>query len=365
MHINKCLLLPILLGFIGCTGTKLVPGEYSQAASGAGKTPDYSNLYYWAAHPGKKDPSDSTPRPYRNFTVDSSVDVFFIHPTTYASDTAINESMLADSIERKHWNANLDDAALNYKTDYGTILFQASVFNHYRIFAPRYRQAHLRSFFISDTLSKPFFDSAYADIKNAFEYYLKYENHGRPFIIASHSQGTLHAGRLIKEMIENSPLLNQMVAAYIIGLPVAENYFTKCVPCSTAAQTNCFVTWRTFKNNYVAPWITKETYSAYVINPITWTMDSLPASKKLNRGSVLFKFNRPKSKMVSATIHGNVLWASKPHFFGSIFFTRKNYHIGDINLFWKNIRDNADDRVNAYKRSLNKSQATSAIKAGD
>lgn len=76
-------------------------------------------------------------------------------------------------------------------------------------------------------------------------------------------------------------------------------------------------------------------------------MDSLPAPRSLNKGAVLFRFNQP-SKGVSAKVHGNILWASKPKFFGSLFFTKKNYHIGDINLFWKNIRDNIDERVKAY-----------------
>ena len=313
--------------------------------------PDYSDLFYWAAHPNKTDPSDSTPLPYRNFTPDSTVDVFYIHPTTYTNPTSINELLPGDSAEQKRWNASLNDTALNNKTDNSAILFQGSVFNHYRVFAPRYRQAHYKSFFINDTIAKPFFDTAYADVKNAFLYYLKYENHGRPFIIASHSQGTLHAGHLIKDTIEHTALANQMVAAYIIGMPVREKYFDKCVPCSAATQTGCFVTWRTFRKDYEAPFVKKEHYKVYVINPLTWTMDTLPASKKLNRGAVFFKFNKPKPRAVSATVHGNVLWASKPHFLGSIFLTSKNYHIGDINLYWKNIRDNVDERVRSYKQS--------------
>jgi hypothetical protein len=52
---------------------------------------------------------------------------------------------------------------------------------------------------------------------------------------------------------------------------------------------------------------------------------------------------------VGAGIHGNILWSSKPRFFGNIFFTRKNYHIGDINLFWKNIRDNVAQQTAGYK----------------
>src|SRR5687768_8423629 len=96
-------------------------------------SPDYSDYTYWAAHPYKHDPSDSVPKPLKySYSYDSSVDVFFVHPTTFTQKDA------------HPWNADLSDAALNAKTDYSTILYQASVFNEYRVFAPRYRQAHLR-----------------------------------------------------------------------------------------------------------------------------------------------------------------------------------------------------------------------------
>src|SRR5215831_3505878 len=74
-------------------------------------TPDYSDLQYWAAHPLKWDPSDSVPRPLRDESRDSTVDVFFIHPTTYT------EKMKRD-------NADIDDDYINAKTDYSAVLYQ-------------------------------------------------------------------------------------------------------------------------------------------------------------------------------------------------------------------------------------------------
>src|SRR5690349_12218677 len=80
---------------------------------------DYSQLSNWAAHPWKKDPADSVPQPLRkNFYADSSADIFFIHPTTYSSPE-----------KQFGWNAPVDNEALNEKTDGGTILYQASIFN--------------------------------------------------------------------------------------------------------------------------------------------------------------------------------------------------------------------------------------------
>src|SRR6185437_301776 len=208
--------------------------------------PDYSSLNYWAASPFKYNPSDRVPQDFKNESKDSLADVFFIYPTTY-TDTKMPDG----------WNADIDNEALNEKTDNSTILYQASVFNKYcRVFSPRYRQANIKAFYTSDSQrADAAFDTAYADVRNAFEYYLQHYNNGRPIIIASHSQGTLHAGRLLKEFFDNKPLQKQLVCAYIIGLPVFTNYFSELKPCRDSTATGCFVTWRTFEEGYIAPFI--------------------------------------------------------------------------------------------------------------
>lgn len=302
--------------------------------------PDYSNLNYWAAHPWKWDPSDSIPKPYKvNFSKDSLADVFFIHPTT-----------LTDNND-KRWNAPIDDSVINSNTDYSAILYQASIFNEKcRVFAPRYRQAHLKSFYTKDfSKANAAFDTAYADIKKSFEYYLAHFNNGRPIIIASHSQGTVHAARLLKEFFENKPLQSKLICAYIIGMPVKENYFNKLPACSEPSSTGCYVSWRTFKKGYTdTAYIAKETFRCYVTNPLTWKYDDTYAPRSLNTGGVLKNFNKLKRKVVDAQVNNNILWVSKPKFFGNIFLTTKNYHIGDYNLFYDNIRNNVNLRINTY-----------------
>jgi hypothetical protein len=248
------------------------------------------------------------------------------------------------------WNADIDDAAVNKKTDDASILYQASVFNKYcRVFAPRYRQANLFAFYTKNKDSaNDALNLAYEDVRNAFEYYLKNYNHGRPIIIASHSQGTWHAGKLLKEFFEGKPLEKQLVCAYIIGLPVFTNYFSQLKPCEDSTATGCFVSWRTFQEGYIAPYIEKETLKAYVINPLTWTMDTTLAPAYLNKGGVLRNFNKVIPGLVHAQIHGNVLWVNKPKFLGSIFIKTKNFHIADYNLFYENIRENVGTRIGAF-----------------
>ncbi len=313
--------------------------------------PDYGRQEYWAASPGKSGPADSIPAPLQALTVkDTGVDVFFLHPTTFTDDSD------------PRWNAGINDPAINAKTDYSTILFQASAFNECRLYAPRYRQAHIRAYFTSDTASaRKAFDLAYGDIKAAFDYYLAHHNNGRPIIIASHSQGTTHAKRLLKEYFEEGQLKNRLVAAYIIGMPLPRNYFTSLSPCSDSTKTGCFVGWRTFLEGFEPEYVQKEDPASYVVNPLTWKTTEEYAPRSLNQGAVLKTYNKVVRKVVDAQIHGGVLWVNRPHFPGSILVRTKNYHIGDINLFYLNIRNNVRTRIRYYRMQMVQGNASAGL----
>ncbi len=329
---------------VGCRPSYLshIP-DYKKQYTDADSIPDYSKLQYWAAHPLKKDPSDSVSQPLINEQRDSLADVFFIHPTTLTSKASAGVV----------WNASINDAYLNAKTDYGSILYQASVFNgSCRVFAPRYRQAHIHSFFTLDQpASKAALELAYADVKNAFIYYLENHHNNRPIIIASHSQGTYHAGKLLKEFFENTALSQKLVAAYIIGLGVPNNYFSVLQPCKTASETNCFVTWRTFREGYIPEYVKEEKGESWSTNPLSWSLSDSAISRNENKGSVLFKFNKLYKHTNGARNHKGVVWTNRPRFFYGIFMRTKNYHAGDINLFYYSMRKNVRDRIAAYRNT--------------
>ena len=298
--------------------------------------PDYNKPVYWAAHPWKSDPSDSLPELLLTDKNDSLVDVFFIHPTTYTGT-------------RQEWNADINNAYINAKTDYSSILYQASVFNqHCRIFAPRYRQAHLSAFFTNNDETKAAFDTAYSDLKRAFEFYLNNYNNNRPIIIAGHSQGGLMTKRLLKEFFDGQPLQDKLVVAYIIGWPVPQNSFERIEICKDSLQTNCFGGWRTYKTDYVPGYVKEEKIKSQVTNPLSWTTNSEPVDAKYNKGSVLKDFTKIIKNTTDAQIHEGVLWVSRPKFPGSVFYRSKNYHIGDINLFYMNLRENIEQRIFSY-----------------
>jgi len=335
-HLSAGFLL--LLLFCSCSDKYLAYKPLYQFKS-EDKKPDYSNLNYWAAHPLKWDPADSIPKPLRKEKRDTLVDVFFLHPTIYTME--LKDSSL---------NADIDDAYLNAKTDYSSILYQASVFNqHARIYAPRFREAHISAYFTNDTLASiNAFATAYADIKAAFEYYLKNYNHGRPIIIASHSQGSTHALHLLKDYFENKPLQKQLVAAYVVGMTIPQKTFSSLKMCEDSLQTGCICGWRTFRKGYKAPYIETEKGLSLVTNPITWKTDSTYASKKKNTGSVLLKFNKIYKRTTDAQIYEGIIWVRRPKFPWSFLYSTKNYHIGDINLYYMNTRENIGQRINSY-----------------
>ncbi len=318
--------------------TKTINGFSQTTHTSIINKPDYSQLSFWAAHPDKSDPSDSTPSPLRLYEAENTgVDVFFIHPTTYTRN------------KKNSWNASIIDSEINSETDKSTILYQASVFNEgNKVFAPRYRQAHISAFYSNDDSAEISLEIAYQDVKIAFQYYLDYYNHDKPIIIASHSQGTRHAGRLLKEFFENKPLQKKLVCAYIIGMPVPENYFNSIPPCNDSTQTGCFVAWRTYVKNYTPQFVEKEKFKSIVVNPISWKINNEYVSAKKNSGGIMMKFNKLIPKIVDAQIHGNILWACKPHIFGRLLIRQKNFHIGDINLYYNNIRQNVRCRIRNY-----------------
>lgn len=339
MNLKSIVILLLFSLFLSSCSDKYLAYKNQYQFKSKDGLPDYSDLQYWAAHPWKWDPSDSIPAPLRNEQRDSTADVFFLHPTMYT-----------DKMPAGKMNADIDDDYLNAKTDYSTILYQASAFNqHARVFAPRYREAHIDAYKFKDSVaSMKAFNLAYEDVKTAFEYYLKNFNKGQPIIIASHSQGSTHALRLLKEYFENKPLQKQMVAAYLVGMTLPKEYFSTLKICEDSLQTGCFCGWRTLKKGYLPPYIKNEKVNSYIINPLTWKTGSDYASRNMNKGSILYKFNKIYKGTTDAQIAGGVLWVKRPKFPWSFLFFSRNYHAGDINLYYLNLKENIEQRIASY-----------------
>ncbi len=311
--------------------------------------PDYSLDANWAALPSREDEADQYPpnSRYPDQQATAAADVFFVYPTIYTDEPK----------GRFPWNASVTDKKLNERIDESTIKLQASVFNAAgKIYAPRYRQAHISAYYTKDKAkSAAAFDTAYADIKRAFELFLRKHNDGRPIIIAGHSQGTTMTKRLVRDYFDpagpqlgGSGLSAKLVAAYLVGIPVEPDWFGQLEVCTTATQTGCFVSWRTWQRPAtVYDENAKPARLPLVVNPLSWTTDTTLVPATQNPGGTLRKL-KLEDDLVDAQIHEGVLWIHRPDFFGKRIIRMDNWHAADYNLFYESVRNNAVDRVVAY-----------------
>lgn len=178
-------------------------------------SPNYSDKSSWLALPNEN--SFHNLSPYQNTSDEKyDVDVFYIHPTGYFG---------------KEWNASLDRDSAWAERSSTHLATQGSAFSKYtNFYAPEYRQATYYSFFDLSECPKQAQDLAYSDIERAFIYYLDNLNKGKKFIIASHSQGSLHAQRLIYNQICKNNIQSNLIAAYLIGYIVPTKHFDDLFP---------------------------------------------------------------------------------------------------------------------------------------
>ncbi|MBS0470360.1 MAG: DUF3089 domain-containing protein [Proteobacteria bacterium] len=324
--------------------------------------PDYAKPDSWAALPSRPGLAMTVPDGVAPPPKDPPVDVFFIHPTGYTSGA--------------EWNSPLDP---NSKTEENTqwmMANQAGAFNGCcAIYAPRYREATIYRYVdATPEIFRKSGDFAYADVDRAFTYFLEHYSNGRPFIIASHSQGTEHGFNLIKRRIDGTPLAGRLVAAYLIGGSITDKAVDalKTVhACASATDLHCVIHWATYAEGS-RPVRSDTPDKVLCINPLTWIRDGAAAPASLNRGAVPisggFQFDTwtdratgmafprsgaPLKAWTGATCKGGLLFAKDEH--GTPFARAAlgdNYHGLDYALFAMNIRENAQARVAAYLKAL-------------
>jgi hypothetical protein len=342
--------LALALGFLGLAAqvaaqnslaAAALKPEQPFAAALAPPAPDYAKDEAWAGLPDRADAVDVVPDGSTDGQALAKVDVFFVHPTTYFG--------------KENWNAAYEGQGGGgvAGVDAGTMRAQASVFNGCcRVFAPRYRQATLASFFDEAGSGKQAIDLAYSDVDRAFTEFLK-RIKGRPFILAGHSQGSLHLTRLIKARVIGTPLQKRFVAGYLIGSGLHGGDL-KLPLCAGAAQTGCLVNW-----NAVTQAVADERKAKMpdepptaCINPLTWTIDgAAPASANLGaihgqRGGPL---GAPLPAYTGAQCdHGMLVIDTVGPPFMNPLVRGGVYHIYDYNLFYMNLRANAAFRAKAF-----------------
>ncbi len=335
---KKNVFIPILFGLMMLPlvqGCKPSYAAVSFAEVKTPKAPDYSQSDCWAVLPEKyPEPLLTVLGKDQGLT---GVDVFYVYPTLF--------------VDRKEsaWNADIYNPANRNQVLESAVKYQASAWGKAgRLFVPYYRQTHYRVFVSPyDKEGKPAWEISYQDLKAAFTYYLENYNHGQGIIIASHSQGTLHSKRLVKEFFDGKPLQEQLVAAYLVGARILPDEFKSIKPLESPAAIGGFVSWNTYKKNKLPNNYDHWYKGGVTTNPILWDSSKVaPATAHkgvLNRDLKVY----PQSLSIQKT--NGMLWSSLPKIPSRFLMSFiKNYHFADINLFWQDISENAVLRAKTW-----------------
>jgi hypothetical protein len=161
------------------------------------------------------------------------VDCFYVYPTV-STDPSDLSDMSIDQAERSVVEQQLARFASQCK-----------------IYAPMYRQVTLAGL-RKAMMGQPVVDGAlgYADVRDAWNYYLTHENKGRGVVLIGHSQGSRVLLQLLKQEVDGKPAQKQMISALILGMntPVdAQGRYGTMPLCTTADQIGCVVTYVSFR----------------------------------------------------------------------------------------------------------------------
>ena len=218
---------------------------------------DYAKDASWLCLPGRGD-SCSTPLKTAELNPggygavtrspvarDPGVDCFIVYPTV-SRDQGLNSDLFPGAGEEKAITA----------AQFGRF---AGVC---RPFAPLYRSMTVGAVAASAAGADVTAPArlAYGDVRAAWRNYLATRNHGRPFVLIGHSQGSLMLIELLAHEIEGRPEATRMKLAIVPGfnllVPVGKRVggtFKSTPLCGHAGETGCVIAWSSYRDKNIPP----------------------------------------------------------------------------------------------------------------
>ena len=213
---------------------------------------------------------------------------------------------------------------------------------------------------------EPYLEIAYEDVKDAFEYYWKTCNDGRPIILAGFSQGADMCLRLMKDFFAQDDRMEQLVACYAIGWRVTEDdlqEFPHLKMASGESDTGVIVSFNSEAETVTDSLMIPAGTRTLAINPLNWKTDSTFADKSLNKGACFTDYSGSiLTEIPELTgayldpIRGalkvpDVSPADYPA--GLSIFTDGIYHLYDYQFFYRNLQENVQTRIRTYMQQQN------------
>lgn len=283
-------------------------------------------------------------------TIEKDVDVLFLYPTVYGTMAEAAEDM-----------AYIDDMSMRIGAALSAAT-QASVFaESCNLFIPCYRQFTVEALLeMNDHYPELLEYCVSQDIYRMLDYYFKYENQGRPFILAGHSQGSLWLTYVLEDyMAEHPEYLQNMVAAYIIGYSVTEEYLERNPHLKFAEgddDTGVIISYNTEGPGNTDQFNCVVREGAIAINPINWkrsdsyapateNLGSLNAEGELGSGIADARVDPERGVVICESMDTvPELQEAMSEFFGP-----ESYHLQDYSLYYGNLRKNVADRIAAFE----------------
>ncbi len=235
------------------------PSAWAQAPDPKVAHADYSNPALWLCKPGIANdkckvnldatvikPNGSTSVEKFKAASNPAIDCFFVYPTV-----SLDPGWQSDfDPDRMEW----DDVKLQFAR-FGSVC---------RTFAPIYRQTTLTALRVASGGPAPAGErptgGGYADVVDAWNWYLANENKGRGVVLVGHSQGAGVIARLIAAEIEGKPVEHQFISGIILGsaVSVPEGKDTggtyKAIPlCRADDQLGCIISYASFRDTNPPP----------------------------------------------------------------------------------------------------------------
>ena len=281
--------------------------------------------------------------------------VFFVHPTSF--------------FDARQWNAPLDDDESQNRARLMTRGL-ASAFNQAtEIWVPRYRQATFGAFITDMPEATQALDAAYADVSDAFDFFLDSVPADMPIVLAGHSQGAYHITRLLEERVAGTALQDRIAMAYPIGWPISVEHDLPSLGlagCDTSDQAACVFSFASFAEP-AEPGLFLRRYAMIpgsdgeprgespilCVNPLTGVAGDT-AGVERNMGTLVPNNDLSSGELVARAVparcgENGLLLIGDPPDLGQYVLPGNNYHAYDIPLFWKNLQSDVVNRVRLWQ----------------
>ena len=275
------------------------------------------------------------------------IDVFYVYPTVFAS--------------RKHAVMHWDSEEMRTKTRNIAGQQTGPFLPVGNVYAPFVRQGELH-LVLAALAERPGTDApmeiGFRDTVDAFRYYLKHWNGGRPFILVGHSQGAYDLLALLKREFKDPALRKKLIAAYLIGCPITDADLAGNPHLKMAEgpiDSGVIVTWNS-EAREAAPSLFTGRPGTRCINPLNWRTDAVPAPAAANVGAVFFDGEGRITGEIPASCGAEirpetgalVVTPEFPGQYDSSLLGAGIYHMNDIYFFYRNLEINARDRAASY-----------------